>query len=233
MRNEDNMNFANLKDDDTTQSTTAPTEEAPPSHEASDGEMDESELVVTEKKPINRSALTLFAIIAIGSAATYFMHLRTGPQNARAADPTMVTAEATINDFMKGGNSNILLLRRLLEGTAKIVEQFRDYTNVAQVPLSELKANPFQSAIAKPAPVDDSEATARKLREEEHARVVKAVQGLQLQTIVVRANKKACMISNTLVEEGETIGDFTVEKISSGSVVVKSAGYKFELRMAK
>jgi hypothetical protein len=233
MRNEDTMNFANLKDDDTTQTVEAPLEDASAAHEAADGEMEESELVVTEKKPINRSALTLFAIIAIGSAATYFMHLRTGPQTAAAADPTIVTAEATINDFMKGGNSNVQLLRRLLEGTAKIVEQFRDYTNVAQVPLSELKANPFQSAVAKAAPVDDSEAATRKLREEEHARVVKAVQGLQLQTIVIRANKKACLISNTLVAEGETIGDFTVEKILPGSVVVKNAGYKFELRMAK
>ena len=234
------MNFAMLKDVEPGESGAAPDAAAPPdeqeSHETSsmseDGGEEGTEFIVTEKKPINKSALTLFVILAIGSAATYVMHLRTGPQSAAAADPVAISAENSISEFMKGGNGNIILLRHLLDGTAKVVEQFKDYTNVAQVPLSELKANPFQSSVAKPQGIDDSAQAARKRKEEEHANIVKAVQGLQLQTVVIRANKKACIINNMMYQEGDTLDKFTLVKIDPNAVIVKSGSYKFELKMA-
>ncbi len=232
------MNFANLKDVDS--ETPAPnasgTEEQNAEDTASDGfnaENEESDFSSTGRKPINRSALTLFVIIAIGCAATYFMYLRTGPQSARAADPTLASAESTIDDFMKGGNSNIALLRRLLDGTAKIVEQFRDYTNVAQIPLSDLKANPFHSMAAKPEPGEDPVEIARIKKEAERAALIKTVGAMQLQSIVIRQNKKACMINNTMYQEGDTVDNFSVEKINQGGVIVKSGSYRFELKMSK
>lgn len=232
------MNFAMLKDVEPEGSAAAP--EAAPAPEAvhETAEVDETggeetDFIASEKKPINRSALTLFIILAIGSAATYFMHLRTGPQSAAAADPATISAEAAIADFMKGGSGNIALLRNLLDGTAKVVEQFKDYTNVAQVPLSDLKANPFQSTITKPQVVEDSAEVARKKREEEHAAIVKAVGSLQLQTVVIRGNKKACIINNTLYQEGDSVGNFTLVKIDASAVIVKAGSYKFELRMGK
>ena len=231
------MNFAMLKD-------VEPAESAPPADaivppetnddvDINEESGEETDFIATEKKPINRSALTLFVILAIGSAATYVMHLRAGPQSAAAADPTAFSAEAAISDFMKGGSGNIVLLRHLLDGTAKVVEQFKDYTNVAQVPLSDLKANPFQSALVKPNVVEDSAEMARKKKEEEHASILKSVQSLQLQTVVIRANKKACIINNVMYQEGDSVDKFSLVKIDANAVIVKSGGYKFELRMAK
>jgi hypothetical protein len=227
------MTFTDLKDDPTPEAPAA-MEDPAPSADLADSPGEETDLIAVEKKPINRSAVTLFVIVAIGTAATYFMHLRAGPQSAAGADPTMVLAETAITDFMKGGKTNIVELNAMLDGTAKEVEQFRDYTNVAQVPLGELKVNPFQSSALKPLqPVEDSAETARKKKEEEHAAVVKAVQALQLQTIVIRTNRKACIISNTMVQEGDSLGDFKIDKITPSAVVVRNGAYKFELRMGK
>lgn len=230
------MNFAMLKDVEPAVEGKAP-ETTPTTEHEDAGGMEESgeetDFIAAEKKPINRSALTLFVILAIGSAATYGMHLRTGPRSASAADPATITAEVAIGDFMKGGNGNVVLLRHLLEGTAKVVEQFKDYTNVAQIPLSELKANPFQASVTKPSNIEDSAEVARRKKEEEHSAIVKLVQSLQLQTVVIRANKKACIINNVMYQEGDAIDKFTLVRIDANAVVVKCAGYKFELRMGK
>jgi hypothetical protein len=197
-----------------------------------EGGGDESEFVATEKKPLNRSAIMLFAILAIGGAGMYLMYRRTGPASAVAADSATVTAEAAISDFMKGGRSNVTLLHKLLDGTAKVIEQFKDYTNVAQIPLSELKANPFHFGPIKKEVPEDVEANARKKREELRLIVTKSAEKLQLQSVVIRGTKKACLINNTLYELGEAVDGFIVEKIEGKSVVVRKEDFRFELKMA-
>jgi hypothetical protein len=193
----------------------------------------ETEFISTEKKPFNQTAMMLFLIALIGGGGTYFMYYKNGPQSAKAADPQVVKAEATINDFMKGGSKNVSLLRSLLDGTAKIVEQFKLYPNMTQIPLSDLKANPFHFTNYKAAPEQDPEEIAKKKKEEERVAILKSVQTLQLQTVVVRGNRKACMINNTMYQEGEQVDQFTLEKINPNAVVVKSGSYRFELKMSK
>jgi hypothetical protein len=197
-----------------------------------DTSSDEMEFVGEPRKPLNRNMMMLVVILTIGGAGTYFMYWKTGPASAKAADPVAVQAEAAITDFMKGGRNNITLLRKLLDGTAKVIDQFRDYTNVVQVPLSELKSNPFHFALAKQAAGEDAEEAARKKHEEMRAAVLKAAQGLQLQSVVIRGTRKACMINNTLYQEGEAVDGFLVEKISPNAVVVHKESFRFELRMS-
>jgi hypothetical protein len=232
------MNFANLKDvDSDTPQHELPGSVAPDAgHEGGGGYegqgMDDADFVASEKKPINKNTLMLMTIILIGGAGTYFMYLKTGPASAKAADPAAVTAEVAINDFMKGGRGNITLLRRLLDGTARVVEQFKDYTNVAQVPLGDLKANPFKFALARQEPKEDPEEIAKRRREEQHAAAVKAAQALQLQTVLVRGNRKACMINNTMYTEGETVDGLIIEKIEPNLVTVRSGQFHVQLKMA-
>jgi hypothetical protein len=207
------------------------------SSDSSDENVDgESEFVADEsRKPLNRNALMLVVILAIGAGGTWFMYQRTaGPSAASAAtaEPSVAAAEAAVSDFMKGGHNNITLLRKLLDGTAKIIDQFRDYTNVMQIPLSDLKSNPFHFALAKAPAEQDPEELAKKKREEQRAAVLKAAQGLQLQSVVIRGNRKACMVSNSMYQEGEAVNGFLVEKISPNSVVVSRDGFRFELKMA-
>src|SRR5262245_51108777 len=146
------MNFAMLKDiepedgkgpggseADAAGNRAAPPSEVPPEGAAEnyDGASDaggeensdgDGEFISESRKPMNRNALMLIMFLVIGAGGTYFMYQRTGgPSAAKAAasDPAAAAAETAITDFMKGGRNNITLLRKLLDGTAKIIEQFR------------------------------------------------------------------------------------------------------------
>jgi hypothetical protein len=194
---------------------------------------DETEFVATgEKKRMNQTAMMLFAILAIGGAGIFMMYKRVNPKAARAADPVAVQAQATISEFMQKGNANVTLLRRLLDGTAQIIEQFK-HAHVVQVPLSELKSNPFQFTAPKPpAAADDGSEAARKRKEQEKLAIQGEVRSLQLQSLIVRGNRKACMINNTMYQEGEAVDDFTIESISSEGVVVKKDNCRFRIQIA-
>jgi hypothetical protein len=231
------MNFSLLKDVEPQEPegqevVAAPQQPSDESHEEmTDAPTEETEFVAAEKKPPNQSALMLFAILLIGGAGIYAMYLRTGPRSAHAAPASVTDAEATISDFMQGGSGSVSLLRRLLDGTAHIVQQFKS-PQVAQVPLDELKSNPFHMASAKPPIGHDADELARKKKEEQRMAALKSVQSLRLQTVVVHADHKACMINNTLYQEGDTVDGFILEHINSNSVIVKNGAFRFELRMA-
>jgi len=188
---------------------------------------------VTEegKKPLNRTTVVLFGLIVLGGAALYYMHLRTGPAAASAASNE--TANATIDQFLNGGESSVLQMQRMLRDTEKVIQQFLKYPTVPQIPLKDLQQNPFRQTAAKTGNENVSESEAKRRKEEERQQIVKAVQGLQLQSIMHSTGHNACMINNTLYQEGQQIDGFTIEKISANSVVVKNGTYRFELKMQR
>jgi hypothetical protein len=60
---------------------------------------------------------------------------------------------------------------------------------------------------------------------------VTAVAELHLQSIVRGGKYRACMINNTLYQQGQQIGIFTVAQVDAGTVVLESGKYRFELKM--
>lgn len=195
-----------------------------------------TEFVVEEKKSLNLTTVALFLVLAVGGAGLYFMHLRTGPKAAAAAAASAQTAQAgkTIDQFLSGGNQNMKLMEQMLQNTQKVVQQFLNYPSVTQVPLEQLQTNPFRMTSSRRESSEGNSATSdRRKREAERLAVLKSVQELQLQSVVHSDARKACMINNTLYKEGQQVNGFTVEKISSNSVVVKSGAYRFELKMQK
>ena len=223
------MNFGSFKDVDSDQSDAASSTESANSN--ADENCEDGTFVSAERKPVNRTAVTLFVIIAAGALATYLMHLRTGPATAQASDSASINAEITINDFMRGGDTNITRFRKMLDGTSRLIDQLNVFGNVAQIPLSELKVNPFQLQPLNTAVVDSTSQEARRLKEERHAVVLKEAQGLQLQSIFVSNNRKSCLINNKLCREGEKVGSFSVQKIATNYVWVSCESYQYELRM--
>jgi hypothetical protein len=197
---------------------------------ASLGGGDES-FIIPEKKQANRTSIVVFAIAMVGLGGWYLMYLKSGP-NAAAASAEAVAADKTITQFLKAGDRNIKDMQDLLRNTEKEVEKFRAYPNVKQVPLSDLKTNPFVHVVASAAPGADSAADAKR-RAEEKAAALKEAQTLQLQSIVVSDKARACMISNSLYHEGQQVGAFTIEKITPGMVVVANGTSKFELKIQK
>src|SRR5258708_24700879 len=103
---------------------------------------------------------------------------------------------------MQGGRGNVLALARLLDGTARFIEQFRDFANVVQVPVTDLHANPFH--FARTQVQANTAEVERKRKDDEHAAITKAAQKLSLQTVFIRGARKTCMINNTLYTERDT-----------------------------
>jgi hypothetical protein len=182
-----------------------------------------------EKKPVNRTSMLLFGVLMVGLGGYYFMYANSGPAVAAAATAEAQQADQTISQFLSAGEENIRVMRQLRLTTDKVVAQFRN-SEVAQVPLSDLHANPFKYAQVS----DDATAAvaAAKKREEERQAVLKSVQNLQLQSILHGA-KPTCMVNNQMYTEGQTVGGFTIEKISPGAVNVRSGEYRFQLKMQR
>lgn len=194
----------------------------------------ETEFVYEEPQSQKRSGLIVaVGVLAICGGGLFLMHKRTGPATA-TANPEVVSAQKTINTFLSGSGKNREAMETMLRDTEKVVQMFLVYPSVNQVPLEELKTNPFrhESSAAKPSnATDQSEEQARKQREQQRAKVLAEVQKLQLGSIMHSDTRRACMINNTLYLEGQTVEGFLIERITPASVIVRQETYRFELRM--
>ena len=194
----------------------------------------ESEFVVSEeKKPATQGLIFLAVLVVIGIGGTYYMYTRQGPSTAAAAStPEAQKAEQTINTFLTSGPDGIKMMQTMIKDTEKVVKQFLEYPSLTQVPLSALHTNPFKSGetteAAKPADLS-AEAAARK-REEEKQAALRASEALKLQSIIYSGSRKACMINNTMFQEGQQVEQFTVEKIEKDRVIIRAGSFRFELR---
>jgi hypothetical protein len=181
------------------------------------------------KKPVNTTMIVLFAIISVGGGALFFMHAKTGPQQAAASKTD--AANKTIGQFLSAGPSNIKTMQTMLHNTEKVVQQFNAYPSVKQVPLQQLQMNPFR-VTASNSGDDDDPVAKRKLADQRQA-VLKLYQTLQLQSIMFGEKNRSCMINNTLYREGQAVNGFTIEKITKDNVSIKQDAWRFDLKMAK
>jgi hypothetical protein len=204
------------------------------------GDVDSSFVVAENKRPISKSTLVMIVIILCAKAGMYFMYKRSSPSAAEAGD---AKATQVIKQFMSEKEKNFSLMQKMLTETKSVVDQFMNYPNLKQIPLSDLQANPF----AVPKPKDDGElspaAREKKEREErerleaEKSAVAKAANDLRLMSVVTSGVRKACMINNAMYTQGQIVqsGDlsFMIEEIAPNRVVVKCGNFKFQLSMQK
>jgi hypothetical protein len=196
---------------------------------------DEGVVVANETKPLNKSTLVMFLILVVGAGSVYFMYRKTGPKTASAASAETAEARKTISNFLSSGDASFKSMESRLKNTEKIVQQSMTYPSATQVPLTDLQTNPFRAQPAEDAPDTTalSEAAQKKKQEEDRLAAKKAAEALMLQSVIASGTRKACMINSQLYREGETVGDFVIEKISPSSVLVKNGVYRFELRIQK
>ena len=185
-----------------------------------------------EKKPQN-PLLYLLLVAALAGGGGFMWYKRQGPASAQAANPEAAIAAKTINEFLSSGPGGIQKMQEMLKDTEKVVQQFQEYPTANQVPLSALQTNPFKASNDPETARNADEDEAARKRELEKQAAVKAVAALNLQSIIHSGSRRACMINNTLYSEGQQVGEFVIEKIESGRVIVKNASYRFELKMQK
>ncbi|HYE19611.1 MAG TPA: hypothetical protein VEA69_14260 [Tepidisphaeraceae bacterium] len=195
----------------------------------------ETEYVVAEpKKPLSAATLILFAVFGAAGLGSYFLLVKQGPSAsaATAADPK---ADQVIGQFMTDKNQNFAQMQKMLRDTDAVVKQFLTYPSVTQVPLTDLRTNPFQIAAADESakPTGKEAEREKKRKEEERQAVLRGVQNLQLQSVIASDRSKSCMINNVLYTEGQQVDAFTVEKIAPNAVIVRNGAYRFELRMQR
>jgi hypothetical protein len=182
-----------------------------------------------EKKPqVSRETLGLVGVLLACGGVLAFMYLRNGPQSAGAAPAGNA---AVVDQFLGNGEEHVKMMRKALQHTDALVQEFRSYPSRAQVPLSDLSSNPFKESADKASVVEtESEGAAKRRHEQERVDVTRSAEMLQLQS-VLHGPHNACLINNTLVEAGGQIEGFTVEQIGIDSVIVRKGTYRFEVRM--
>jgi hypothetical protein len=189
-----------------------------------------------ESKPkVSRTTLAMVGVLALGAAGVWFMYQRAGgPGRANAAVVKETKdAQKTIQNFLGNNGESIKSMESMLKNTEKVVQTFLNYPSMTQVPLSDLRTNPFRQKNVKAPTGAPDDAADRRRREEERLAMLKAVQGLQLQSVMCSDTRRACMINNALYMETQQVDGFTIEKITAASVVVKNGVYRFELKMER
>jgi hypothetical protein len=190
--------------------------------------------VTGEKKPLNTGTLVMAGFLVACGIGTYVMYTRNAAANAKPSAES-AAAQTTITQFLNEDQANVSKMKDLLQNTQVAVEQFKNSPGKAQVPVEDLRTNPFRFSDAEPAPTGDADTdtiTARKREAEARAATLKAAQALNLQ-FIVSGRKKSCLINNSRYAEGDAVGEFVIESISADAVVVKKGESRFELRMKK
>jgi hypothetical protein len=88
-----------------------------------------------------------YAILGLACAGGLaLMVFRHGPRSASAAGIMSPSSEATVKDVLTGDVAEVKQMDAALIGTDKVVAGFRFSPALVQVPLSDLRGNPFHSA---------------------------------------------------------------------------------------
>jgi hypothetical protein len=198
-----------------------------------ESELSDGSFVVAEpKKPISKSTLVMIVIILCAKAGMYFMYKRSTPAAAEAND---AKATQVIKQFMSDKDKNFTLMQKMLTETKGVVDQFMNYPNLKQIPLTDLQNNPF--AMAKPSDDRPKPPPIGEDPEVQKTAIKNAANALRLQSVVTSGASKACMVNNTLYTEGQIIQaddlSFMIEEIAPNKVIVKCGNLKFQLSMQK
>ena len=187
---------------------------------------------VAEDKPNHRNALVIFAVLVLGIGGIYLMRVRSGPQTASANEMDEDATKATIDTFLNDGGRSLRAMQEMIRDTEKVVGRFREFPSAAQVPLADLKTNPFRFSTTLATENVDEELL-KKRREEERRVVLVKVQALKVQSIVFGESHRMCMINNNPVNEGQEVDGLRVEQIRPNSVIVRGGAYRFEIKMQR
>lgn len=207
----------------------------------------DSEFVIPEqKRQASPVTIAVIALLGVAGGGIWWMNQRAGGPNAAvAADPQVVAARESIQQFLAGGASSVDEMRDLLADTEQIRTRFEAYGEDRRVPLEGLKTNPFwlekvdeEPTTAEPSvDLSKEQEAARAQREAERLRAAEAAaaadaNALEVQTIFYGKNS-TCMINGKFCRVGQMIDDFEIVSILPDVVEVRRGEWEFELRIRK
>ncbi len=189
------------------------------------------------KAQMMRSNIFLVVLFAGTAAVVYGLSLRKGPAEASAEQKTMETRVDSA--ILRIANEDPAQAKTPSSGqiTSRILKNFSNQIVERQIPLRDLKKNPFvflslapaNSIVVKkpPKPKPATKSPEEKSREE-----AMAILGtLHLQSVIMGRSGGTAIISNNLLTVGQSIEGFEIKSISPRLVVLVRDGREFKLEM--
>ena len=161
--------------------------------------------------------------------------LKNSPQSANAATSLAPAAPGEISEFLAATRLPSEKWNRASDDAGKIADECRFSPGKTQVPVTELKTNPFRLRTpSSMQPVEDSRRFNREPQDRARTPGHPARGAIAAASIhPARRFAPRCLINNTLYQEGQEVDGFVIEEIALTSVVVHKGVYRFELKMTK
>jgi hypothetical protein len=184
----------------------------------------DQEFVIDGKRPLNRNLVVLVLIAALGGSLIFLMY-RSGGFSKEIKPEQGAKA---VEDFLAGGGRSMTDMERLIRETEAAFAGFRDNPTDGQIPVEELKLNPFEFEAQSTSTV-----TGPRVRPPDPEQVARdAFAKLRLGMIIVGSNSSVA-INSRMYRIGERLEvdgvSFTVKSIEQGRVVLESATGEYVL----
>jgi hypothetical protein len=175
-------------------------------------------------KPGRNAGMLMIAFVMIGVGVIYFMRARGGP-SVVSANPDVIKAKQLIDGF---DNNQVKKMQDLLKNTQKVVEQFNDEgKNTREDPKLDLNPFAFKSPT-DPKPVKPGDPN--KAHDVAQTQFLDGINNLRVQYLMVSPFARTAMINNKLIQEGQEIDGYAVDKITPTEVFFSKtiSGYTFK-----
>jgi len=181
-----------------------------------------------------RANIVLAVLFLAGMALVYFMSMHDDTTKAGALEVASETIVNTaVHQFQIDSGSTTGDTRNTNEPNMNPVELAREMTTGTakrQVPLKELKDNPFVLIPAKRAEPERT-VEVKPVGLTPGATAVQRAETLRLQSIVMANDRSLAIISDQLMTVGQEIAGWKVEKIGNGQVILKRKDLTYVLRV--
>jgi type IV pilus assembly protein PilO len=149
---------------------------------------------------------------------------------ASTSPPDEIESRQIVANYLTGERRNDARFNGMLHDTDKLMQECLAAPDAQQVSLVNLRSDPFRAGQTSGA-ASHNAGTVRAA-DGDRVAMLRAIEKLQLQSIVSSGDRPACMIDNHLYREGEQLDTFTVERIEQAQVVVRNGSYRFELKIS-
>lgn len=173
---------------------------------------------------LSKSTWVMVGLFILGVGFIGLLSLRSGPSKANATDRD---AEKKVDQFIAQSQQQQGKTVQNFQDTKKVVDDFYNYASRHQVPVDDLKSNPFIFGKMEPGtPAAAQGMTPRRLAE-----LQRQCTGYRLQSILMGTRGGTAIIDSNFVAVGHKVGPFTVKAIYPKSVDLVCDGTIFTLRL--